>query len=113
MATRKKTSTAKSKARSRRNDLSLESKLKQSTAALTRANQDGTVSVLDLNNDDVFFSIDGLAAEVWSEMDGKKSLGDILSKIAKKAKVEMPLLEKECIKFVTQLKEQNLLDNSK
>ncbi|MBX9765974.1 MAG: PqqD family protein [Bdellovibrionales bacterium] len=113
MATKTKSPTAKTKAKKKLVALSLESKLKQSSAALTRANQDGTVSVLDLNNDDVFFSIDGLAAEVWNEMDGKKSLEAILSKIAKKEKIEMRLLEKECMKFIGQLKEQNLLDESK
>ena len=113
MATKTKPSTTKPKAKQKLIALSLESKLKQSSAALTRANQDGTVSVLDLNNDDVFFSIDGLAAEVWNQMDGKQSLEAILSKIAKSQKIEMRLLEKECMKFVTQLKEQNLLDESK
>ncbi len=94
------------------NCFSLSSTLKQSAAAITRTNKDGTVSVLDLNNDNVFFSIDGLAAEVWNQLDGKKTLETILSKLSKKEKVELPFLEKECLKFVGQLKNQNLLDES-
>jgi hypothetical protein len=107
---KKPSSPAKAKAKLVK--LSLQSKLKQSSAALTRSNQDGTVSVLDLNNDDVFFAIDGLAAEVWSELDGKKTLEMILAKISKKEKVDVHLLEKECISFVSQLRKQNLLEES-
>lgn len=42
---------------------------------IVRKNLDGTFSVINLKDDDNFYSIEGLAAEVWKRINRKLQVG--------------------------------------
>ncbi len=46
-------------------------------SVVSRANQDGTVILMKMDEGNTFFKIDGVAAEVWKELSNKKNINDI------------------------------------
>lgn len=75
---------------------------------LGRRNPDGNWSVLQIDCDGYFFTISGLAAEVWSMIDGKRSFAEIKTQIAKKHEVPARF-ENDMIKFAGDLVKENLV----
>jgi hypothetical protein len=62
-----------------------------------------------LDNDQYFYSIDGLAAEIWAGIDGKTSLNEIAKKVATKHKPPASKFEDDTKKFVQSLKKERLI----
>ncbi|MGZ3708528.1 MAG: hypothetical protein ACXWPM_06895, partial [Bdellovibrionota bacterium] len=48
-------------------------------SVLSRKNADGTIAIMRLENDEFFFTLDGIAAEIWGLIDGKRSFDKIES----------------------------------
>ena len=51
---------------------------------LSRKNSDGSVSMIKLEKDKNFYTLDGFAAEVWGMLNGKQTLKQIKQKLIKK-----------------------------
>jgi hypothetical protein len=49
-----------------------------------RSNKDGSIVVMKMNDDDMFYKINGVAAEMWQKFSEKKSnLGDVANELSK------------------------------
>ena len=77
---------------------------------IVRKNLDGTFSVINLKDDDNFYSIEGLAAEVWKLIDGKTKLAEIKKSVLKKHSPPAKLFERDVTKFIAQLKKDQLIE---
>jgi hypothetical protein len=77
---------------------------------LARKNSDGSVAILRLDNDQHFFVIDGLAAEVWNGINGKSSLGSITKRIAAQHKPPVARFEADTRKLIKSLQKARLID---
>lgn len=47
----------------------------------SRKNADGSITVINVYNDEYFLTLDRLAAEFWNQIDGKRTLKGILQKM--------------------------------
>jgi hypothetical protein len=69
--------------------------------------------VIDLNsNDETILEIDGFAKEIWSALDGRKSLQKIVSRLQKNLSIEpkdLTRFEEDAFKFVGELHAQGLI----
>ena len=51
-------------------------------SVVSRANQDGTVILMKMDEGNTFFKINGVAAEVWKELSTKKPINQIAEEMA-------------------------------
>lgn len=51
-------------------------------SVVSRANQDGTVILMKMDEGNTFFKINGVAAEVWKELSSKKDINQIADEMA-------------------------------
>lgn len=58
--------------------------IKKSQNIISRINENGSYSVLRLDDYDNYYQIDGVYGEFWSMIDGKKSEADLVSSLSKK-----------------------------
>jgi hypothetical protein len=83
--------------------------LKRRKDILSRKDQDGTVAVLGLENEKFFHTLNGIAAEVWGLIDGKRSLGEIKKALIKKYDPPIDRFSKDVDKLIKDLKKEKLL----
>lgn len=76
---------------------------------LARRNNDGSVAIMQLNNDEFFFVLDGIAAEFWVLIDGATSLTSIKERLVRKHKPPAAQFEKDVAQLVTDLKTERLV----
>ena len=77
---------------------------------VSRTNEDGTVAVMSLELDDSIYSIDGVAAEVWDLIDGKRSIDQICRILLRKHSVSEERLRKDAGKLITSLRAARLIE---
>jgi hypothetical protein len=78
-------------------------RLRRSNESLTRKSEDGSLVVLLMNREDVCFEIHGIAATVWNQFDGRRSLGQILSSVCEKFETDRDQLETQVQRFIQKL----------
>jgi hypothetical protein len=78
---------------------------------LFRKNSNGTVLIMKLDDEDFFFKIDGLAAEIWLKIDGKTALSKIRSQILSQFKAPEARFDRDLNKFMSQLKKEKLIQS--
>jgi hypothetical protein len=78
-------------------------------SVISRVNSDQTVSIVNLELDSVCYSLDGIAAGIWGEIDGKKSLEDIRNLMIKKYDPPISQFDKDFKKLVSKLTKENLI----
>ena len=74
---------------------------KKAPDILQKENKDGSVTVLNVLDEDYYFIIDAIAAEFWKMVDGKKSVSDIKKALINKHRPPPQAFErglKACIK---------------
>lgn len=76
---------------------------------LARKNLDGTVAIMRLDNDEYFYTLNGIAAEAWALIDGKTELGEIQRKLIEKFNPPMSRFQKDMAKLIADLKKEKLL----
>jgi|GEM_PF-900177 len=84
-------------------------KPKHAKDVLFRKNVDGTVAIMKLDRDDYFFTLDGIASEIWLQFDGKKSLSNIKASIIEEFSPPVSRFEKDLEKLLSQLKKEGLI----
>jgi hypothetical protein len=82
---------------------------KKAQEILARKNFDGTVAIMHLENDEHFFTIDGIAADAWKLIDGKTSLSKIRAQLVKKHKPPLDRLAKDLRVLIKTLQKEKLL----
>jgi hypothetical protein len=83
--------------------------LSKSNDVLSRKNFDGSVAVLHLLNDEYFFTLDGIAAEFWTMIDGRTPLDEIKSRLIEKHKPPVKRFEADVQKLITNLRNKELI----
>ncbi len=78
-------------------------------SVISRVNPDKTVSIVNIELDDICYSLNGIAAEIWSSIDGKKSIKKIKDKILKIHQPPLDLFEEDFAKLITKLNKEKLI----
>ena len=77
-----------------------------------RFNDKKEAIIISMNVDDKFYKLDGVSAEIWFTIDGKKSWKKILSPVLRKYEVTKEQLDKDMTKLVSDLEEHSLISSS-
>ncbi len=86
-----------------------EAKFESVKDVISRRNQDGTVILMKLDESSIFYRIDGIAAEVWSELNKTQSLGGLIEKFSAKHEGCRDRIEKDIPAFVHDLLKRKLV----
>jgi hypothetical protein len=70
---------------------------------------DKSITVMHLNDQDFFFRIDGVASTIWIEIDGQRSVAEIISKVAKRHALSSEEIIRPCKKFFKDLVDNKLI----
>lgn len=76
---------------------------------LERDNADGTVAVMRLGDEEHFYTIDGVAAEVWKLIDGNTSVDDIRKNIIERFNPPEDRFETDLAEFLGELQKKKLI----
>lgn len=79
---------------------------------LFRKSTEGIVVVMHLDDQGYFFQIDAIAADIWHQINGQRSLAEILRRVAKGLKIEPALLEARARSFMNDLLREKLIKSS-
>jgi hypothetical protein len=82
---------------------------RRSEDVVTRTNADGSLSLLHLKIEDLYFTLDGFGPLVWTAIDGKKSLATIKEKLRPKISVPDSTYNKGFEKMISDLASQDLI----
>ncbi len=70
---------------------------------------DGEMVLLDMNSEN-YFGLDEVGTTIWQAMGQGKSLQEVLESVLKEYDVESDVLEKDLIRFVIQLLDNQLIE---
>ena len=92
-------------------DLKLEKSTSFTLAAdiVFRKNHDGTVILMRMDDSDLFYKIDGVAAEVWCGLEGKKTMGEIVSDVLVKYNVDEGTVWEDASQLVSKLAQMKII----
>lgn len=76
---------------------------------VSRNNQDGSYILMKMDDSELFFKIDGVAAQVWKGIESKQTLKAIKEQILNEYKVEEAQLNSDIENFFSNLVSKNLL----
>jgi hypothetical protein len=75
-----------------------------------RTNKDGTIVVMKMDDDEVFYKIDGVAAEIWQKISSKEAnLGSIASTLSEEYEVSAQKIIEDAQPFLEKVTSLNLL----
>lgn len=84
-------------------------KISSHTDVVSRKNQDGSLILMRLDASSVFFKIDGIAAQIWSDLSEPKTVQELLSQYQNKYPQYNDKLSTDIPSLINQLKEKNLI----
>lgn len=76
---------------------------------VSRDNQDGTVVLMKMDDSEIFYKIEGVAAAVWKEIKAGKEIGNIKSVLLGNFDVKAEQLNSDIDNFVGDLISKNIL----
>lgn len=79
---------------------------------VSRANQDGTVILMKMDDSNTFFKINGVAAEVWRELTSKKHINEITSEVISTYNAPEEKIKSDIKNFVDTLLEKELIQKA-
>jgi len=75
-----------------------------------RTNKDGTIVVMKMNDDDMFYKINGVAAEMWKMFSEKRmSLGEVATSLSIEYTVSSEKIISDAQLFLTKILEFDLI----
>lgn len=90
--------------------INLDMKVEIDPDTISRVNQDGTVIVMTMSEDEFFYKIDGVAAEMWQLFSNKdKNLNSIIGQIAEEYSIPKEQVTKDTQAFLTKAIELKLI----
>ena len=75
-----------------------------------RKNPDGSVILMKVTDEDDFYKITGVAAIIWQNIDGKKTIGQILESILNDYDVTSEQLVSDAEPFLQKLLDLNIIE---
>lgn len=94
---------------SREANFSNDSIFKHAEDVLQRKNPDGSIIVMSIKDEDIFYKVKGVAAEVFASLDGKKQIGQIIEQIQPNYDVTTQQIAKDSETFLKKLLELKLI----
>lgn len=79
---------------------------------VSRQNQDGTIVIMKLDGDNVFYKINGVAAEIWSQFPENQSIGNIIKDLSKRYNVDETKIYQDSEAFLKELVNLNLVSKN-
>jgi len=76
---------------------------------LSRKNADGKLALMSLEDDENFFKIEGLAIQVWENIDGKCNIKAIVEKVSDTYNLPKKKLEEDTFKFIDDLYKEGII----
>lgn len=78
---------------------------------VSRTSHDGTIIVMKMTDDDFFYKINGVAAEIWQKLTVKSAkLGDVISEIASEYKLPEEKIMKDAQNFLNKILDLKLIE---
>lgn len=75
-----------------------------------RSNKDGTIVVMKMDDDDMFYKINGVAAEMWQKFNSAKlNLGQIAEDLSKNYSVSAEKIIADSQLFLNKINDLNLI----
>ena len=84
-------------------------KLNKADDVLVRKNPDQTLSILKIEDEENFYTLDGIAAELYSMIDGTRTLDQIKKQLMEKHSPPKAKFTKDVDQLVKQLKKAQLI----
>ena len=81
----------------------------KSSEILSRANADGSIAIIRVDSDKNFYSLDGIAANVWQLLDGTKSLQKVKMKLSQSHGIDFDAISRDTNSLVKRLLTHNLI----
>lgn len=79
------------------------------TDVISRRDTAGNITIMRLDDEEDFFTLDGIAAEMWTLVDGKQSLESIREKLIKKFTPPESLFDRDLTKMLGELAQEKLI----
>lgn len=79
---------------------------------VSRRNQDGTVVLMRMDDSELFYKIDGIAAEIFGLIDGKKNFAAIVDCTFKNHPGHEERLHKDIESFFTKLTDMKMISKN-
>lgn len=87
----------------------LEKSISLNDDLVARNNDDGTIVVMRMDESNVFFKIDGVAAKVWTGLKGNQNLKEIFASLKSEYDVSDETLLTDIEKFISDLQSRDLV----
>ena len=84
----------------------------RTSQVLARTNSDGSVAIIRLDSDRFFFTLDGISAEFWNQIDGKTRAIAIAESMIKKHDLPSARFLKDINKLLSDLLKEKLIQQS-
>lgn len=83
----------------------LNSKIKLSDDLISRVNQDNTIIVMRMDDDEFFYKIEGVAAEIWLKLNSDQSikLETIVNELANSYKMNSEIIINDSQEFLNKV----------
>jgi hypothetical protein len=106
----KKSNTKKEAPASKKNlRISDEDIFKRSSEILSRSNSDGSIAMIRVDSDKNFYTLDGIAANVWQLLNGKNSLKKIKVKLSRQHTVDLDAISRDTDVLIKKLLSHSLI----
>lgn len=76
---------------------------------VSRKNENGSVILMKMDNSDVFFKVDGIAADVYKELEKGQSLSDIFTSLSEKFPGKEDQITNDINSLLKKMRDFNLL----
>ncbi len=88
----------------------LDKKVSVQPDLVARNNEDGTVVVMRMDESNLFFKIDGIAADIWKGLNANQDLKQVFAQIKANYAVSDDQLLKDVETFLNDLKSRDLIE---
>ncbi len=76
---------------------------------VSRKNQDGTVIVMRMDESNLFYKINGIAAEAWLLFEKHNSIKDVIDTIERKYNAPRDKIKNDVFAFIDKLSKMNII----
>jgi hypothetical protein len=94
----------------KKNKLDFASKYKVSKFVLSKVNREGVITLMHIEEYEYFYTISGVATQLWLMLDGKRTLEENLDRLSKKTNTPARKLRVEVAQFLKDLLKEKLVE---
>ncbi len=76
---------------------------------VSRTNPNGTIVLMRMDDSEVFYKINGIAAQIWSGIEEGKIVSELIQEITQEYECTQDQIESDTKSFIEELLEKNIL----